>query len=149
MMKVALESFANCRADIERVAPEQWQEAGDLFTPLAPNWKLYLGMESAGVATCLVGRVDGEFVGYMGVAIHHNPNSASLKQATIPTYWVKPSIWRALRLRRLFISALKLARDKGANQVLVDTSLKCSCGPLLRALGFNPRSISYVLPLEA
>lgn len=145
MMVIDREPLSRCKSEIDGIAVAQWNEVGDRGTPPEPNWPLYEAMEKAGVLFMLVGREQGRFVGYMGVAVHIQPNSARVRQAAISTYWVEPSTKRSFRLRAFFREAMRRARAAGVRRVSVDTEVRCSCGRLLEALGFRQRSINYLL----
>lgn len=148
MMVIDREPLSRCRSEIEGIAVLQWSEVGDRGTPPEPNWPLYEVMEKVGVLFMLIGREQGRFVGYMGVAVHTQPNSAKVRQAAISTYWVEPSAKRSFRLRAFFREAMRQAKAAGVARVSVDTEVHCSCGRLLEALGFRQRAINYLLEVS-
>lgn len=146
MITYTEEPLSHCQADIESLLPEQWAETGDFGIECMPNWPFYVGLERAKALLLIMARDDvGVAVGYLAGMIHPHPNSVGSVVASIPTFFIANRPGRPLFVRSLLSHGVKLALQRGAVKVTVETDYDNSVGRVLIAMGAVPKAVKFVI----
>lgn len=146
MITYTEEPLAHCKPDIEALLPAQWAETGDSAIECAPDWNMYSNLERVKALILIMARDDnGRAVGYLAGVVHRHPNSVQHQVASLATYFIEDRPGRPLLVRSLLANGVKVATQRGAWKITIDTEHDHSAARILEAMGFKPKSVKYVM----
>lgn len=144
-----VESLSHARPGIEALVPEHWAKDGDSFLECNPDWNIYAALEDRKSLILIVARDDSEqVIGYLFGIIHRHPNSRDHAIATLSTFYIHECPHRAFLYRSLIGAGVTESYRRGAAKVLVKNKYNDSFGLVLKAMGFEPKTVEYAMTRE-